>query len=92
MVILKEISEINYRKSNFQILFEDKQVDKMFAIVSNDIYGFKFGWQSTIVKPVEKEVSSEIYAIGIDQNFIIIDLSLVSIRLRLELELNYFFL
>lgn len=89
MVILNEISDINYKSSNFPILFEDNQTDRVFGIISNDVHRFKLGWQSTIVKPVVKGISKEIYAIGIDQNFIIIDLNLVNIRLKLKL--NYFF-
>lgn len=86
---LTEISEINYKSSNFPILFEDNRTDRMFGIISNDIYSFKLGWQSTIIKPIVKEVSKEVYAIGIDQNFIIIDLN--SLGIRLKLELTYFF-
>ncbi len=82
---LKEISEIDYNSSNLPILFEDKQTDRMFAIISNNIHSFKFGWQSTIIKPVVKEIGEEIYAIGIDQNFIIINLSTGDIKLKLDL-------
>lgn len=87
---LREISEINYKNSNLPILFETKQTDRMFGMISNNKQSFKFGWQSTIVKPIIKEVSKEVYAIGIDLNFIIIDLNLVKIKLKLEL--SYFFL
>ncbi|KQT27024.1 hypothetical protein ASG22_20425 [Chryseobacterium sp. Leaf405] len=86
---LKEISEKDFKNSNLPVLFEDKRTDRMFGVISNDIHSFKLGWQSTIVKPVIKEVNQEIYAIGIDQNFILIDLELLKIRLKLKL--TYFF-
>lgn len=86
---LREISEINYKSSTLPVLFEDERTDRMFGIISNNIHSFKFGWQSTNIKPVVKEVSKEIYAIGIDQNFILIDLNIVNIKLKLKL--FYFF-
>lgn len=86
---LREISEKEFKNSNLPVLFENKLTDRMFGVISNDINSFKLGWQSNIIKPVVKEVNQEIYAIGIDQNFILIDLNLVNIRLKLEL--TYFF-
>ncbi|PXW06932.1 hypothetical protein C8D70_12415 [Chryseobacterium sp. CBTAP 102] len=86
---LQEISEVSYKNSDLPILFEDNLTDRMFGIISNDIHSFKFGWQSTIVKPIIKEANQKNYAIGIDQNFVLIDLNLV--RIRLKLELSYFF-
>ncbi|RXM38161.1 hypothetical protein BOQ62_19085 [Chryseobacterium sp. CH21] len=86
---LKEISELEYKNLDLPILFEDKQTDRVFGIISNDVHIFKFGWQSTIVKPVIKKVSQKNYAIGIDQKFILIDLNLVKVRLKLDL--LYFF-
>jgi hypothetical protein len=86
---LKEISEIDYNNSNLPILFEDKQIDRVFGIISNYKHSFRLAWQSTIVKPVVKEVDEEIYAIGIDRNFVLFDLKLVKIVAKIEL--NYFF-
>ena len=86
---LKEISEIDYNSSDLPILFEDKRIDRVFGIISNDKHSFRLAWQSTIVKPILKEVDKEIYAIGIDRKFVLFDLKLVKIIAKIEL--NYFF-
>ncbi len=86
---IKEISEDNFNKINIPILFSNSKTNKRFKIISDNNYAFKLAWQSDTIECCIKEIDDGIYAIGVDQNFIIVNFRINDIILKLEL--TYFF-
>ncbi|MDQ0639304.1 hypothetical protein QF042_002869 [Pedobacter sp. W3I1] len=68
---LKELSESEFHSLNIPILFEDKLEDRNFGLISGKIYSYKFGWQSTAIKPVVTEIDEFRCSIGVDLNFVV---------------------
>lgn len=87
-VKLTIISESDYLESNSKEIFKSDN-DKFYGIIENKNCNFKFGWQSDIVKPKINELSENIYSVGIDLNFAIIDFKKDNVILNLSLD--YFF-
>lgn len=88
-VIIKEISETDFKKINLPILFDNELFDRVFGIIFHKRNVFKIGWQSTIVKPIISSITTNIYSIGIDLNFVIFNLS--EEKILQKMNLNYFF-
>lgn len=86
---VKRISELDFKKLNIHILFEDKLTDRIFGVVSNGLFSYKFGWQSDTLNPFILNVKGCVYLIGIDQNLVIFDFSKGEIILKSSLD--YFF-
>ncbi len=72
---VKRISELDFKKLNIHTLFEDKLTDRIFGVVSNGLFSYKFGWQSDTLNPFILNVKGCFYFIGIDQNLVIFDFS-----------------
>ena len=88
-LIKQQISEKQYNELDYPILFDDNKFDRAFGIIDNGKYQWKYGWQSISLKPFIENLEAETYLIGIDRDFIIVDLS--SNIIKLKLRLNYFF-
>jgi len=86
----REVSELEYRRSNSKVLFEDTKTNMSFGIISNDNHSYKFGWQSTIVKPLIKKINEDFFLIGIDLNFIIFNLNTYEIIFKITLDYYFF--
>jgi hypothetical protein len=86
---IREISESEYQKLNVPVLFEDELTNRTFATASDGRHVVKFGWQSTMIKPMAIKVRDNIYGIGIDLNFAIVDFD--DGKIRLQLSLDHFF-
>lgn len=86
---IKEISEESFENCAHPTLFRNILTDRKFGIVSKGTTSFKLGWQSNLIKPIVKEINSQVYAIGIDRNFAIIDLVFGDIIMKIDL--FYFF-
>ncbi|WP_026706157.1 hypothetical protein [Flavobacterium soli] len=86
----KEISESEYNYLQLPVLFEDKLTDRVFGLFSNGINEYKFGWQSTIIKPHIDFIDSSRCLIGIDLNFIIFEITTGEIFLKLSLDYFYY--
>jgi hypothetical protein len=85
------INKAEYDRLDCQILFENKQADRCYAKISNRNGNyFKFGWQSDLLNPQIIEIDYSIYAIGIDLDFIIINMSKHKIISHLILS-NFFY-
>lgn len=88
-VSIKEISETYFNNSRIPVLFEDKLTDRVFGIISNGVNEYKFGWQSTLIKPIIKFIDSSYCSIGIDLIFVIFDFNTGEVLKKLSL--NYYF-
>ena len=88
-ILIDELSGSDFNKSDFPILFSNELTDKVYGQIHCKKNGFKFAWQSTIVKPKVSKIDSNIYSIGIDQHFAIVDVNTSQIMLKLDL--FYFF-
>jgi hypothetical protein len=89
MVALKKITKEDFNKSDLPELFNDHRTSRSFGELSSGLNGFKFAWQSTIVEPLITEVDPSIYAIGIDQNFAIVNLNNSKTFTNLNLTYNF---
>ena len=86
---IKEISESDYNKLKYPVLFENKLTDRVFGIISNGINEYKFSWQSTIIKPKVIDVDDFRCSISIDLVFLIFEF--LTGKILLQLTLDYFF-
>ena len=91
MNIIKRISKTAFRKLNSYELFkEDKEAaNNSFAVISESTNCFKIAWNSDI-EPMLIEIDANIYGIGIDQHFSIVDLNCNSVLLNINLFYNFF--
>lgn len=84
--MIKIISETEYKQLQYPILFCDEQTDRSFAILSFQEDNYKIAWQSNNITPCIVKIQENIFAIGVDQNFIIMDFKLQKIRLKYKLD------
>lgn len=88
-VFLKKIEEKDYNKMESKILFSDKVSNKCFGVINNGIIEYRLSWYSDLVEPVITNLSPNVYSIGIDQNFAIIDFEKELILLKSNLDYNF---
>lgn len=88
-VFLKKIEEKVYNRMKSIILFSDKVSNRCFGVITNGITEYRLSWYSNLVEPVITNLSANIYSIGIDQNFVIIDFDKELILLKLNLDYNF---
>jgi hypothetical protein len=88
-MIFNIIDSKKFNESNDKIIFYNQKTSSCFAEIIHNDYTYKIDWNSSLLKPQIVELGSNIYSIGIDQNFAIIDFS--SNQIILNLELSYFF-
>lgn len=88
-VEIRKVSETEYINANCEILFEDKNSDRMFAIITNGIFHYKFGWQSNSIEPFLLDLESGRWLIAIDLNLVIVDFQ--SNKIIIRMLLDYFF-
>jgi hypothetical protein len=88
-ILVNEIKEFDFNSLNYPILFGDKTTNRVFNLISFGDYRFKFGYQSENVNPKINEISKNIYSLGIDLNFAIIDFE--KNKVILNLVLDYYF-
>lgn len=87
-VELKLINEVVFNESNLTTIFNVER-PRCYGILVNKDYSYKLEWQSEIVNPKINEISDNVYSIGIDLNFAIIDFEKGNVVLNLPLD--YFF-
>lgn len=86
----KEITEENFNKINHHLLFENTLSGRSFGIISNDNFSYKFSWQSDVIKPEINNIKDDVYSIGIDLNYVILDF--VKNQILFSVNLNSFFI
>lgn len=88
-MMFNKITEEEFNRSAFTELFNDKLTSRCWGIITNGINSFKFGWQSDLLEPLITEADTNVYTIGIDQNFVIADLDKGKVLLSLNLTYNF---
>ncbi|MHA3046233.1 hypothetical protein JSO59_002520 [Riemerella anatipestifer] len=83
---IKKISEEDYVQLDCRVLFENNLTDRAFGVISSKDKHYKFSWQSDIVQPSIIEIKNNIYSVGIDLNYTIVDFNKNTVLLRIELE------
>jgi hypothetical protein len=83
------LSENDFNNTKAPILFEDKLTNRAFAIISNELVGYKIAWASDKVNPVIKYFDYKCL-IGIDFNFIVLDFSIEKIIFNLNLNYHFY--
>jgi hypothetical protein len=86
----KNISSKEFNQENASMLFTDKVSNRCFGIFTNGKLTFRVAWHSDTIEPEVTEIATNIYVIGIDQNFVIVDLNNGQVLLKLELAYNFF--
>ncbi len=88
-LVLKEVSEDEFEKTDCPILFDNAPYNRMFGILTNKRNCFRLAWRSELIKPDVLEVYPGIISIGIDQNYAIANLNDATIPINLYLS-SYF--
>jgi hypothetical protein len=86
---ISELSKVEYKNLNYQILFDCEAIDRCFGVITNERFNFKFAWQSDNIKPFVLLHNKNICLLGIDQNFVVIDFSKGTVNFNTTLD--YFF-
>lgn len=87
---LTNITENDFISLNCKLLFGDNKTNRMFAKISKLDTCYKFAWQSDLINPSVFAVNNDIYCIGVDLNFVIIDFNTNTILLNLQLDYFYY--
>jgi len=90
MVKLKKIGKQDFDLHIISTLFDDDKANKCFAVISNGIISYQLAWQSDLLEPIVLKINQEIYCIGIDQHFCIIDFKKCDIPLNIKLMYNFY--
>lgn len=90
MITLKEISKKKFHEIKNFMLFKEEKANNCFATISDDNYSFKLAWSSDTLKPVVEIIQPNIYGIGIDQHFSIINFGNGAILTTLNLTYNLY--
>ncbi len=90
MINLVEIQKGDFDTIKSPLLFKEEKANNCFAIISGNNNEFKLAWNSNTMKPIMKRMQANIYGIGIDQHFAIINLSEGCVELVLDLDYNFF--
>jgi hypothetical protein len=88
-LVVRQLNKIEFEDTNVPILFEDSPTDRRFAIATFNNYSYRFAWQSDLMNPNILKIKEKVYAIGIDQNFSIIDFEINSIVYNVKLFYNF---
>lgn len=87
-VEFKAINESDFKIMDSALIFNTEH-SRCYGLIFNEEISFKFGWQSEIVFPKINQISKNVYSLGIDLNFAIIDFEKNNIISNLLLD--YFF-
>jgi len=90
MIELEEIRKTDFYLYRMPTLFAENKANKCFAKISNGIISYQLAWQSDLLKPIVLNIKQEIYCIGIDQYFCVIDFTRINILLNLKLMYNFY--
>lgn len=71
-VEFKAIVESEFKKIDSALIFNTER-SRCYGIIFNEELSFKFGWQSDLIIPEISRMSENVYSVGIDLNFTIID-------------------
>ncbi|MXN91055.1 hypothetical protein GR160_07415 [Flavobacterium sp. Sd200] len=71
-VEFKVITESDFNKMDSELIFNTER-PRCHGIIFNKEISFKFAWQSDLIIPEINEISENVYCLGIDLNFAIID-------------------
>ncbi len=72
------------------IIFHNEKTDKLYGTIVSGERKFCFSWRSDLIDPKIFEINSSIVAVGIDQNFALIDVKQNEILLNLNLDYNFY--
>lgn len=68
------ITKEKYQELNVQVLFDDNLTDRAFATILINNVTYKFAWRSDVVKPIIKIINNQYCTIGVDLEFIVINM------------------
>lgn len=88
-IVIKEISEPEFKELKIPVLFEDASIDRTFGVISDGKNEYKLGWQSENIKPVIKWVNTILCSIGVDLMFVMFEFT--SGRILQKFSLDYYF-
>lgn len=86
----EEVTECKYVNDDSLTLFEDEVKSRAFGIISTVGAQYKFGWHSTIVKPVIDLIKEEYCSIGIDLKFVVFNINDGKVLLNLNLDFWFY--
>ncbi|WP_413512771.1 hypothetical protein [Myroides odoratus] len=87
---IDRITKEKYQALKLKNLFEEKITDRAFATILINNVVYKFAWGSDIVKPVIKIINNQYCTIGIDLEFIVINMIENTVIDRVKLNFFYY--
>ncbi|MBN2443992.1 MAG: hypothetical protein JXJ04_21700 [Spirochaetales bacterium] len=74
-IIKRDISEEEFYKLNYPILFENGKYNKRFGVLTIQNDNYAFAWRSELIEPVILKANSYTVCVGVDQNCTLIDVN-----------------
>ncbi|RYD54924.1 MAG: hypothetical protein EOP56_17700 [Sphingobacteriales bacterium] len=87
--IFREVLRDEFKERNVPVLFSDPMYDGRYAVIEIEKVIFKLAWSSDLLMPSLCRIDTNIYAIGIDEHFVIIDVAHNKILLNLDVFSNF---
>ena len=88
-ISIESLTENEFGLLDVPALFHNPKSDRAFAVISNGKHRYKFGWQSTGIKPRLMVIEDSYCAIGIDRRFLVF--SFETGKIVRSMRLNCFF-
>jgi hypothetical protein len=91
MNVFSRISKEEAVNLKMPLLFSevDERLNKNYGKISDETYNFIFSWYSDI-EPIVLEINPNIYSVGVDQHFAIVDFNSNAVLLNLNLFYNFY--
>lgn len=86
---IRYIDEKEYDSLEIYSLFEKSVFSRRFAVLHSDFYEFKMSWRSDLLTPEIVEICSNYAAIGIDNDFAILEEKTLNVILKFKLSWNF---
>ena len=89
-MIINIIDKNRFKISEGRVIFYNELTNRSFGELIHNNYSFKIGWNSQLIDLKTIQIAPDIYALGIDQDFAIIDFNKGEILLKLELFYTFY--
>jgi hypothetical protein len=90
-VSLIKLTRTEYYSFNNLALFDDNLNSRCYGVITDGQNDFRLAWQSDLIEPILTQVEANVFSIGIDQDFAVVDFSKNIVLFRLRLIYNFIF-
>ncbi|HEY5751394.1 MAG TPA: hypothetical protein VIU12_35290 [Chryseolinea sp.] len=91
-VELIEVEKEDFANVDCEILFANVLADRKHVMLSKgEDPKYKFTWQSDLIKPELTEIADDVFSIGIDLNFAIVNIETRNVLLNVSLDSFFYY-